>query len=407
MDRRNFLKTSAFAGLALTAAPQLLDAKGEKVLRPDWNSELWYHKIQSIEYAETFMKYPRLVGKNAKKDLHGYGPRLRMAIIKTDQGAEGFAQVRGKHEEIVQMGQKLIGKRITDVFDPAIGITTDDAFHFDLALHDLAGNILGVPCHEIFGEKKPLKTKIYSGMIYFDDLDPQNGLTPMEQIAANAAFDYSKGYRQFKLKIGRGAKWMEKKAGIQRDVEITQFFAEKYPDCEILVDANDGYTCDEFIQYLETIKGIDLFWIEEPFLETEADWKKLREYTHNNGRAKTLLADGEFRPDFDFILELGRKKILDVNLLDIHDYGFTRWRKYMPIMKSFGMQASPHAWGSLNKTIYAGHMAAGYGNTCTIEGVTCTCDELDFGDWKIEKGLFVPPTGTGWGMKLLTDKRIK
>ena len=67
MDRRNFLKTSAFAGLALTAAPQLLDAKGEKVLRPDWNSELWYHKIQSIEYAETFMKYPRLEVRMPRK----------------------------------------------------------------------------------------------------------------------------------------------------------------------------------------------------------------------------------------------------------------------------------------------------------------------------------------------------
>ena len=407
MDRRNFLRTSVLAGLALSAAPALLDAKGNKIIRQDWNSELWYHKIQSIEYADTYMKYPRLVGKNAKKDLHGTGPRIRMVIIKTDQGAEGFAQVRGNHSEIKEKAKKLIGKRITDIFDPAIGITTEDAFHFDLALHDLAGNILGVPCYELFGQKKPIKTKIYSGMIYFDDLDPQNWLTPMEQIAANAAFDYSKGYRQFKLKIGRGGKWMEKQAGIQRDVEITKFFAENYPDCEILVDANDAYTCDEFISYLDAIDGIDLFWIEEPFIETEADWKKLREYTHSHGRAKTLLADGEFRPEYDFILELGKKKILDVNLLDIHDYGFTRWRKYMPIMKSFGMQASPHAWGSLNKTIYAGHFAAGYGNTCTIEGVTCTCDELDFGDWKIEKGLFVPPTGNGWGMKLLTDKRVK
>ena len=407
MDRRGFLKTSALFGMAMSVAPQIMGAKENNVVREDWNSELWRHKIAAIEYADTWMKYPRLVGKNARKDLHGYGPRIRMAIIKTDQGAEGFAQVRGKHEEVVAKGNALIGKRITDIFDPSIGILTEDAFHFDLALHDLAGNILGVPCHELFGRKNPIKTKIYSGMIYFDDLDPQNGLTPMEQIAANAAFDYSKGYRQFKLKIGRGAKWMDRQAGLQRDVEVTRFFAENYPDCEILVDANDGYSCDDFIRYLEEINGIDLFWIEEPFLETEADWKKLREYTHKNGRSKTLLADGEFRPDYDFILELGRKKILDVNLLDIHDYGFTRWRKYMPIMKSFGMQASPHAWGSLNKTIYAGHFAAGYGNTCTIEGVTCTCDELDFGDWKIENGLFVPPTGTGWGMKLLTNDRVK
>ena len=267
MDRRNFLKTSALAGLAFSALPDILNAKEQKIVRNDWNSELWYHKIQSIEYADTYMKYPRLVGKNARKDLHGYGPRIRMAIIKTDQGAEGFAQVRGRQDEIETKAQEIIGKRITDIFDPAIGITSDSAYHFDLALHDLAGNILGVPCYELFGQKTPILTKIYSGMIYFDDLDPQEGLSPMEQIAANAAYDYSRGYRQFKLKIGRGSKWMDRQAGMQRDIEVTRFFAENYPDCEILVDANDGYSCEDFIRYLEEIKDVDLFWIEEPFLE--------------------------------------------------------------------------------------------------------------------------------------------
>ena len=408
MERRHFLKTTVLAGLALTAAPALLKAR--TTVAPDksnWNSELWHHKIASIEYADTWMKYPRLVGKNARLDIHGYGPRVRVAIVKTDQGAEGFAQIRGDLKTIKTNESKLLGKRITDVFDPDTGIIADAAWNFDLALHDLAGKILGIPCYELFGRKEPLRTKIYSGMIYFDDLDPQNGLTPIEQIAANAAYDYSKGYRQFKIKIGRGAKWMERQAGMQRDIEVTKFIAEHYPDCEILVDANDGYTCEDFIRYLEGIEGIPLFWIEEPFRETEKDWIKLRNWTHSHGRKKTLLADGEFAPDFDFILELGEKRILDVNLLDIHDHGFTRWRKYMSVMKKIGMQASPHAWGSLNKTIYAGHLAAGYGNTCTIEGVTCECEQIDFGNWKIENGLFVPPTGPGWGMKLITKDRIR
>src|SRR5690606_27265212 len=154
--------------------------------------------------------------------------------------------------------------------------------------------------------------------------------------------------------------------------------AETYKDCEILVDGNDGFTCDQFISYLKGLKDIPLYWIEEPFLETEKDWVKLRKWLNANGRENTLLADGELNPDFDFIMELGRKKVLDVNLLDIHDYGFSRWRKYMPLMKSFGMLGSPHAWGSLNKTIHTAHFAGGYGNVCTIEGVTCTSGDVDF-----------------------------
>jgi L-alanine-DL-glutamate epimerase-like enolase superfamily enzyme len=70
------------------------------------------------------------------------------------------------------------------------------------------------------------------------------------------------------------------------------------------------------------------------------------------------------------------------------------------MMIEFGMLASPHAWGSFNKTIYTAHFAGGYGNTCTIEGVTCTSEHVDFGNYEIKNGLLIPPTGNGWGMKL-------
>ncbi len=396
MDRRKFIKATTLSGLALAFAPQQLFSQKTK----SWNSQLEYHKITSIKYADMHMRYPRRVGKNSRLNIHGFGPNLRAAIIRTNQGAEGFAEVRGDMKHVREKASQLIGRKITDVFDPSQGIISDDAYYFDLALHDLAGNILSIPCYEMFGQKQPITTKIYSGMIYFDDLDPEEGLSPMEQIAKNVAYDYEKGYRQFKIKIGRGAKWMEANEGFKRDVEVTRFIAEKYPDCEILVDANDGYTCNGFIRYLEEIKDIDLFWIEEPFLENEKDLRKLREWLIKNGKEKTLLADGEHDPDFDFVLELGRKKLLDVNLMDIHDFGFTRWRKYMPMMKEFGMLASPHAWGSFNKTIYTAHFAGGYGNTCTIEGVTCTSEHVDFGNYEIKNGLLIPPTGNGWGMKL-------
>ena len=357
MNRRNFLKAAGAASLALTVPVNLFSANKKK--DENWLSELHYHKIAGFEYSSMKMNYPRLVGKNSRKDIHGRGPSPQVVIIKTDQGAEGFGAIRGDLNEIKKISEQFVGKRMTDVIDPGYGVLTDRAFHFDLALHDLCGQVLQKPCYEIFGRKEPFITKVYSGMIYFDDLEPGEGLTPMEQIAKNVEYDYQFGYRQFKVKIGRGAKWMESEAGLQRDVEVTRYIHENYPDCEILVDANDGYTCDDFIRYLEHIKDIPLFWIEEPFTENEADLIKLRKWLNDNGHNKTLLADGEFMPDFDFILEMGRKKILDVNILDICDFGFSRWRRYMPLMKEFEMQGSPHAWGSFNKSLYAAHFAGG------------------------------------------------
>ena len=92
---------------------------------------------------------------------------------------------------------------------------------------------------------------------------------------------------------------------------------------------------------------------------------------------------------------------LDVYLTDIVGYGFTHWRKLMPRIEAMGVMASPHAWGDAAKTNSISHLSAGMGNTVTIEGVTCSSDEIDFGDYHIKNGLLHVSDAPGFGMKLL------
>lgn len=73
----------------------------------------------------------------------------------------------------------------------------------------------------------------------------------------------------------------------------------------------------------------------------------------------------------------------------------------MPELKKMGAQASPHAWGSLLKSYYTAHLAAGLGNTVTIEGVTSTSDDVDLSGYQIKDGKLIPPTTPGFGMALL------
>jgi hypothetical protein len=42
-----------------------------------------------------------------------------------------------------------------------------------------------------------------------------------------------------------------------------------------------------------------------------------------------------------------------------------------------------------------------FGNTATIEGVTCTSDDVDFGDYKLVGGKYTPSDAPGFGLKLL------
>ncbi|RKO72012.1 mandelate racemase/muconate lactonizing protein [Sphingobacterium puteale] len=362
--------------------------------------ELSYHRIQEIKYSTVQMKYPRLVGKNARLNLHGYGPNVEICAIKTDKGAMGWASLRGSRKDAEQIEVELIGKKVSELFASNFGTLNDRYIAFDIALHDLAGVILQKPVYELLGRKKPYTTDYYSGMIYFDDLEPSEKPSGIARILEECRYDYEVGYRQFKLKIGRGHKWMPFKEGLQRDIDVTNAVANAFPDCGILVDGNNGFTADQFIQYLKGIPSVNLFWIEEPFHETVSDYEKLRNYIKTAGIG-TLLADGEADPDPVLLKELFEKKLLDVHLTDIEGLGFTNWRRLMPELKKLGVQASPHAWGSLLKSYYTAHLAGGLGNTVTIEGVTSTSEEVDLSGYKIQDGKLIPSPAAGFGMPLL------
>jgi L-alanine-DL-glutamate epimerase-like enolase superfamily enzyme len=234
-----------------------------------------------------------------------------------------------------------------------------------------------------------------------DDLDPLENPSGIDKIIEECQYDYVKGYRQFKLKIGRGKQWMPLEKGIQRDIEVTKLVHQYFPDVDILVDANDGYEVKDFIRYMEALEDIPVWWIEEPFRETVESFTILRNWLDKNRRRNTLLADGEAHPDLPLALEMGDKKILDVYLDDIMGYGFTKWRHLIPKLKEHKLMASPHNWGEYLKTIYTMHLAGGLGNICTIEGVTCYSSDIDFGHSRLENGILIPSDSPGFGMTLL------
>lgn len=401
MKRRNFIHTLNLGIASSILLNSDLYAKSifTLVSNPQ-DVELSYHRIQVIRFSNVRMQYPRLVGKNARLDIHGYGPRVDTCVIYTDKGAIGWASLRGSVRGAQEIARELIGKKVSEVFIPSVGIIDQKYIPFDAALHDLAGVILKKPVYALLGQQTPILTKYYSGMIYFDDLEPTQSPGGIDQILKNCQQDYDFGYRQFKVKIGRGNRWMSYKEGLKRDIEVTKKIAESFLNIDILVDGNNGFSAKEFTDYLKGIAGVKLFWIEEPFHETVAEYTYLRNWIKNEGII-TLLADGEADANQDLVMELLQKKLIDVHLTDIEELGFTNWRNLMPKLEQIGSLASPHAWGSLLKTHYIAQLAGGLGNTVTIEGVTSSSDDVDLSGYKIINGQLVPPSTPGFGMPLL------
>jgi D-galactarolactone cycloisomerase len=393
MNRRQFLEltTAAAAALPLSA---LRGAESES------KHPLAGHRLAAVETRAVPLRWPRLVGRNAKLEVHGHGPTVNVVILRTDQGASGWGEIAGSPKAAEDLRATVTGKSVAELFAPEQGIRQPGLKPLDFALHDLAGVILNQPVWQMLGAQSPSLAPVYSGMIYFDDLYPPEQPAGVEQVLKNCAADRELGYRQLKVKIGRGNKWMSAEAGLQRDLELVRAIAKNFPDCALLVDGNDGFTAESFIRFLEGIEGIPLVWIEEPFVEKEAEWRKVHAWTHAHGRASTLLADGEQHNDFPLLEKLEADGILNVRLTDIAGQGFTRWRELMPRLKARKTLASPHCWGSGLKTVYTAHLVGGIGNCPTIEGVTCSHEHVDFGDNLIRDGKQQVSTKPGFGLAL-------
>jgi len=353
------------------------------------------HHIRDVRTREISSRYPRTVGRNARRGVHGAGPTTQVRVITTDRGAIGWGISRARDLDPAS----LIGKSVAALFDPQMGVIAPEAFALDFALHDLAGVILEQPVYEMLGARGPSAVPCYDGAIYMDDILPEDEPRGVDVVLANCRHDYELGYRAFKLKIGRGYKWMDKEEGLQRDVEITRQVREHFPECDILVDANDGYTCPDFLRYLEAVADCGLYWIEEPFRENRKDLIQLREFLARRS-PHTLVADGESGYDIRLLLELAREQLLDVLIMDIVGLGFTGWRKWMPHLVGANVRASPHTWGDPLKTLYTCQVAAGLGNVITVEGVPGESDDADWSLYRLQAGSMHVPTEPGFGINL-------
>jgi D-galactarolactone cycloisomerase len=380
-----------------------------------WLNELSRHRIAEVRPKRSRNRYPRLYGKNAKKSEHGYGGEFIIFEVVTDQGASGWGLIglpvpgNGIHAvkgAAIPTSEHLIGRSLTELFNPQIGVISEEAIHLDFALHDLAGRILGVSVAEMMGGGGKPNVPCYDGAVYFEDISPGPINRGIDIILENCRSDYAAGYRAFKLKIGRGFQWMDTEEGMKRDIELTTAVRKLFPDCGIMVDANDGYTVDGFIQYFDAVADCRLFWIEEPFRENREDLLKLREHIAKKSPA-TLIADGESRPDVEQLFELAGEKLVDVLLMDIQYYGFTAWRQLMPRVLQANVQISPHNWGLRLKTNYSAQFAAGCAGVITIEGVPDDTEGIDFSGYKLDNGILHVANKPGFGMDLIWGLDLK
>ena len=366
-----------------------------------WNQELKGHQIERVQFYRCRARYPRLHGKNAIRGYHGFGGEIEVAKLTTKDGITGWGQLSRGMDEAKRNTELLLKRPLTELFDSGTGILDEKLLAFDIPLHDLAGKILGIPVCRMINPDSVLRAPVYDGAIYMNDIIPEDAPFGVDRVIQVSVADVRLGHTILKVKIGRGHRWMEHGEGMARDIEIVRRIHETLPGIAIMVDANDGYTLEDAIAFLEGIGDTEIFWFEEPF--REEDWKNrlLKDYLLKE-RPGTLIADGESDTDIPLLRGLAEKKLLDVWQPDVCGYGFTKWRTLMKEISQNGWLASPHAWGNVTKTHYCAHLAAAYPHHIPcVEAVLGSIEGVDFDGYCLERGTMKIPDKPGFGMDLI------
>jgi L-alanine-DL-glutamate epimerase-like enolase superfamily enzyme len=342
----------------------------------------------------------KVAGKNARLDVHGDRATDRMVRLYTNHGVEGFGNCRAGEKEVAQ----LLGKNPLDLYQAAYRTMTGPLGVGTMPLWDLAGKVLQKPVYELLGGRGPNKVPTYDASIYFADLLPEFAGDWRERFRNEIDMGRKLGHRAFKIKIGRGSKWMPRTEGDARDVDVVKLIrAHAGPDVQLMVDANNGYDLAGTKRFLEQAGPLNLTFVEEMFPETVDDCLALKEFIRTNGW-KTLLADGETQHELAAYKPFIEAQAIDVFQGDMNHFGIEGLMSEASWTEAKQLRIAPHNWGSLVGYFMELHLARAIPNCLFAEHDPLTTGVLRSDGYSIENGSATVPSSPGFGLIIDDEK---
>lgn len=386
MKRREFL----MGALGLASLP-----------RYSWTAELPSDiKITRVVGFDLASKRSKIAGKNSRLDVHGDRATDRMVRLFTNAGIEGIGNCRASQETLAT----LLGKNPFDFYKPQERRMTGPLGAGTMPLWDLAGKVLKKPVYELLGGAGPARVPVYDGSIYFSDLLPQYADRPLDRFKEEIDMGIKLGHRAFKVKVGRGAKWMPREAGDARDVEVLKAIRQ-HGGAELLigVDANNGYDLARTKRLLEGLPDYNFAWLEEMFPETVKECLELKQFIARHGW-KTLVADGETEGNLEAYQPYMAVRAIDVFQGDMNRFGFEGILTEAAWAKEQGLMVAPHNWGSHVGFYMQLHVGRAITNLYRAEHDPLSNDVLIADGYEIRDGAAGVSNAPGFGLKIADDK---
>jgi len=313
--------------------------------------------------------FPHEIGRNAYNWGHGTTGLEWLIRARTEGGIEGLTIGQrymwmlgdGSVEGLVSMLREVfLGRRIDEFLQVSSGRVVgpkkeaNRAFRnngwMSILAYDLLAREMGVSCVELLGGRKRDRVDAYDTTLYFHDLRvPEKGAL---QLAEEASEAVEAGWRQLKIKTGRGGRWMAPEAGMRRDAEVVLAVREAVgPDVKIMVDGNFGYDgrLDLLEQFIRKTHRADVFWLEEMVSPDVDDYRAIREIQEKIG-SQALLVCGEVdRDPISYVYrDLIEDGLIDGYQPDIVSQGFSRWKEIEQQLEGTGVRSQPHCFHNGN-----------------------------------------------------------
>jgi D-galactarolactone cycloisomerase len=381
MDRRAFL--TAVSAIALARVVRASDLPNDL-------------RITRAVAFDLPCRRSKVAGKNARLDVHGDRATDRMLRLYTNSGLEGLGNCRAETEAVA----RLLGRDPFEFYRRSEQRIVGPLGAGTMPLWDLVGKLLNRPVYKLLGGAGPEQVPVYDGSIYFADLLPQYAANWRARICEEIDMGLDIGHRAFKIKIGRGAKWMQRDEGDARDVEVVQLIrTHAGKDVLIGVDANNGYDLAGAKRFLEKVGDVDLAFVEELFPETVEDCLALKQFISDHGWA-TLLADGETQHTLDAFKPFLAARAIDVFQGDMNRFGFEGILTEAAWAKAQALLVAPHNWGSLVGYYMQLHIGRAISNFYRAEHDPLTSRVLRAGGYIRKDGSSTVPDAPGCGLSI-------
>ena len=371
-------------------------------------------RITRITLAPIQGRFHKFVTMNSyDRAPKGHTYENTLVRIATDQGVEGVSVMGypAPDAAFLSAAKSLLGADPLALYQMNAGRIVGRApghatalrtyKHLDGPLFDLIGKLTGVPCWKLIGDAVRDRIEVYDGTLYFSDIwFRDRGVRAVVEEAEEAA---RSGYLGMKFKLGRGWRWMDKDAGLARDIEVVRTVRKALgPKVKILVDANNGYR-DDFERgwrLLSETREANLYWMEELFPENVGDYTRLRERMEKAG-IKALIADGEsVREPAEFAPYLKPKRLIDVLQMDIRTGGFLANLEMARMGEEAGSISVPHNWGSQVGLFMGLHLAKAVRSVPAAEDDRSTCDVIVAEGYAFRDGHYSVPDSPGLGLRI-------